>query len=200
MLTPRWTKDRRRLFVTFSFHEIGGWNHCVPRWEEEGGEGKKWMELDGDSLKWGETREEVLSGCRTVHDFARNYQPVRTRKIITPVEQIKFLTNALNTLTLYCSFNPVPCFSSESLWISNEFIWFGGGRETLRIFINITKKFALRIGSILELEHLFTTKFHKFINIFDYIELLAKGRSHSQSCELLWRPWKNINIAVSRFS
>lgn len=119
------------LFVTFSFHEIGGWNHCVLRWERgEGGWRKKWMELDGDSLKWGESREEVLSGCRTVHDFARNYQRVRTRKIITPVEQIKFLTNALWTPSLYIALL-TQFLAFESLWISNEFIWFWQGRGKL---------------------------------------------------------------------
>lgn len=48
-------------------------------------------------------------------------------KIIAPVEQIKFLTNALNTLALYCSFNPVSCFPAnpcESLMNSYD-----SGRE-----------------------------------------------------------------------
>lgn len=69
-------------------------------------------------------------------------------KLLHRVEQIKFLTNAsLNGLALYCSFNPVPCFRTnpcESLMNSYD-----SGRETPRIFINIGKKFALRIGSIL---------------------------------------------------
>lgn len=68
-------------------------------------------------------------------------------KLLHRVEQIKFLTNAsLNGLALYCSFNPVPCFRTnpcESLMNSYD-----SGRETPRIFINIGKKFALRIGSI----------------------------------------------------
>lgn len=103
---------------------------CTEMRRGEGGWRKKWMELDGDSLKWGESREEVLSGCRTVHDFARNYQRVRTRKIITPVEQIKFLTNALWTPSLYIALL-TQFLAFESLWISNEFIWFWEGRGKL---------------------------------------------------------------------
>lgn len=86
-----------------------GWSSTVIRLNEASREGKFYRDTEQSMILHG-----IISG------FERE-------KIIAPVEQIKFLTNALNTLALYCSFNPVSCFPAnpcESLMNSYD-----SGRE-----------------------------------------------------------------------
>lgn len=149
MLTSRWTKDRRGLCYLSLFLSTKLAAEITVYRDENGEGGKEKSGWSSTAIRLNEAGRERGSFIGNQSMISQGIISVRfeREKLLHRVEQIKFLTNAsLNGLALYCSFNPVPCFRTnpcESLMNSYD-----SGRETPRIFINIGKKFALRIGSI----------------------------------------------------
>lgn len=149
MLTHRWTKDRKGLCYLSLFLSTKLAAEITVYRDENGEGGKEKSGWSSTAIRLNEAGRERGSFIGNQSMISQGIISVRfeREKLLHRVEQIKFLTNAsLNGLALYCSFNPVPCFRTnpcESLMNSYD-----SGRETPRIFINIGKKFALRIGSI----------------------------------------------------